>query len=71
MYILEAATEEILEQYIEEDQETKIRHNRVTAQQVQQAILKMLRDELGVDQVLDETIQKELILQVNIHMCKS
>ena len=52
------------DQYIEEDRESEIRRNWSTAKRVQQAILKMLHDELGVDEVLDETIQKELILQV-------
>ena len=36
------------------------------AKRVQQAILKMMRDELGIDQVLDETVCKELILQVGL-----
>ena len=34
MYILEAATEEILEQYIKEDREAEICHNRMTAKGV-------------------------------------
>ena len=36
------------------------------AKRVQQVILKMMRDKLGIDQVLDETIRKELILQVGL-----
>ena len=63
-YPVETIAEEVLDQYIEEDRESEIKGNQSTAKRVQQTILKMLRDELGVDEVLDETIWKELILQV-------
>ena len=56
--------EDVEEQYIEEDRDTEARRSRKASQRVQQAVLKMLRDELGVDDVLDETIRKEFILQV-------
>ena len=59
-----AEDEENLDQYIEEDRETEICQSHSTAKRVQQAVLKMLRDELRIDEILDETIQQELILQV-------
>ena len=55
-YPIETIAEEVLDQYIEEDRESEIQRNRSTAKRVQQAILQMLHDELGVDEVLDETI---------------
>ena len=67
-YPVETIAKEVLDQYIEEDRESEIQQNRSTAKRVQQAILKVLRDELGVDEVLDETIRKELMLQV-IYLC--
>ena len=56
--------EDAEEQYIQKDRDTEARRSRKASQRVQQAVLKMLRDELGVDDVLDETIRKEFILQV-------
>ena len=64
--IIVEIAEEVAEQYIGEDHETEAKRNRKRAKWVQQAILKMMRDELGIDQVLDETICKELILQVGL-----
>ena len=51
-----AEDDENLDQYIEEDWETEIRRSRSTAKRIQQAVLKMLQDELGIDEILDETI---------------
>ena len=65
--IIVEIVKEVAEQYIAEDRETDVKQNQKMAKQVQQAILKMMRDKLGIDQVLDETIRKELILQVGIN----
>ena len=45
---------------------TKQTHYRTAAQKIQQNILKLLQDELGVDAVLPEAVLKDFILQVQI-----
>ena len=49
-----------------EDGDTEMCCNRAMAKWVQQAVLKMLRDELELDQILSDVVKKELILQVNV-----
>ena len=66
LFLLEAEEEEDFDQYISEDREAKIAHNRKTAQHVQTAILQDLCQVLGVEATLPENATKDLILQVII-----
>ena len=47
----------IIEEYIEEDHAVEQTRNRIAAQKIQQNILKLLQDELGVDAVLPLCLQ--------------
>ena len=53
-----------VQEYIKKDRVTEQSHNQIAAQKLQQSILKLLWDELGVNAILPEAVSKELILQV-------
>ena len=61
------SSEEMEDEYIEEDRDTEATCNHKTAQWVQTAILQDLRQTVGVDATLPETTAKELVLQVIYH----
>ena len=65
LYFTETEDEENLE-YITEDRETEITCNQKTAQRIQTAILRDLRQVLGVDAAIPKDTAKQLILQVGI-----
>ena len=57
------AAKQNLDQYILEDRDTEACQNRTASKRIQQVVLKMLHDKLGLNQILSKVVQKELILQ--------
>ena len=53
------------DEYIEEEGEVEVAHNRRMAQRIQTAILQNLHQLLGADATLPEGAAKELVLQVS------
>ena len=62
--IIDSISEED-DEYIEEEREIEVAHNRRMAQHVQMAILQDLHQSLGADATLPEGAAKELVLQVS------